>query len=345
MVSLPGSQAFTGIMHPAGYHGTGRSTGHFEGWYVKMVSADRDARLAVIPGVFLAPQADGPHEAFVQVLDGGTGRSWYVPFALQDFHAAPDRFEVRVGANVFSSEGVHLDLPEVGLHGAVTFTSRLDPWPVNLVAPGAMGPYAFVPFMECYHGVVSFGHGLAGSLTLGGRRWDLAGGRGYIEKDWGKSFPAGYLWMHSNHFSHPGTSVMASIALIPWMRGTFRGVLIGVKHQGKLYVFATYNRSRTKYIGVDDKRVRWTVVRGDRYRIDITAERSAGALLHAPIRTEMHKRVEETLNATLRVKLTAPDGVVVMEDVGEVAGLEVHGDMSTLITTGDRMGILRRPGR
>jgi len=59
----------------------------------------------------------------------------------------------------------------------------------------------------------------------------------------------------------------------------------------------------------------------------------------------MHKRVQETLNARLRVKLTAPDGVVVMEDVGEVAGLEVHGDVGKLLTTGDRMGILRRPGR
>ena len=91
--------------------------------------------------------------------------------------------------------------------------------------------------------------------------------------------------------------------------------------------------------------MRWTIRRGDGYRLDITAERSAGALLHAPIRTEMHKRVEETLNAVLRVKLTAPDGVVILEDTGSVAGLEVHGDVSQLLTTGDKMGILRRPGR
>jgi hypothetical protein len=345
MVSLPGSSTLNGLLHPAGYHGAGRDKGHFEGWYVKMVSRDRECRLAVIPGVFLAAQEDGPHEAFVQVLDGSTGRSWYIPFPLSEFEASADRFEVRVGPNTFGKDRIHLDLPEAGLFGDVALTTRLDPWPVNLASPGAMGPYAFVPFMECYHGVVSFGHGLTGSLTLGERTWDLDGGRGYIEKDWGKSFPSGYLWMHSNHFSHPNTSIMASIALIPWMRGVFRGVLIGLKHQGKFYVFATYNRSRTKYIGIDDKRIRWTVVRGDKYRLDITAERAAGALLHAPIRTEMHKRVEETLNATVRVKLTAPDGAVILDDVGEVAGLEVHGDLGTLLTTGDRMGILRRPGR
>jgi tocopherol cyclase len=309
------------------------------------VSADRDLRLAAIPGIFLAQDGDGPHEAFVQILDGATSKSWYIPYPVEDFEASADGFEVRVGPNTFDASGVHLDLPDVGLFADVSFTSHLDGWPVSWASPGAMGPYAYVPFMECFHGVVSFGHSLDGSLTLGDATWSLAGGRGYIEKDWGKAFPAGYLWMHSNHFSEPETSLMASIALIPWMRGVFRGVLIGLKHEGQLYTFATYNRSRTKYIGVDKRKVRWTVRRADGYRLDLTAERTSGALLHAPIRSEMHKRVEETLNAHIHVKLTDPQGAVLLEDVGEVGGLEVHGDVALLLTTGDRMGMLRRPGR
>lgn len=341
-LSFPGADRVTGLLNPEGYHGGNLTKGHFEGWYVKLVSADREFRLAVIPGVFLAPEEDGPHEAFVQVLDGATGRSWYVPYPLAEFSAAADQFEVRVGPNTFSSSGVHLELPEVDLFGEVSFPSPLDPWPVSPVSPGAMGPFAFIPFMECYHGVVSFGHSLAGQVTLDGTEVDLAGGKGYLEKDWGKGFPAGYLWLHSNHFDHPGTSIMASLALIPWLRGTFRGVLIGLKHRGELYTFATYNRSRTKYIGVDDKRVRWTVLRPDGYRLDLTAERTAGALLHAPIRTEMHKRVEETLNARIGVRLFAPDGSLLLDDTGEVGGLEVHGDIATLLTTGDRMKMLRR---
>lgn len=344
-LTLPGSDRMAGLLHPAGYHGGDRDGQHFEAWYVKLVSADREARLAVVPGIFHSADEDGPREAFVQLLDGASGKSWYVPYPIEEFEAAADRFDIRVGPNRFSASGVHLELPEVGLHADVTFTSRLDGWPVKATSPGAMGPFAFVPFMECNHGVVSFGHSLAGSLTFGDRTWDLADGKAFIEKDWGKSFPAGYLWMHSNHFDHPGTSIMASIALVPWLRGVFRGVLIGLKHQGQLYTFATYNRSRTKYIGVDDKRVRWTVQRGDGYRIDITAERPVGTLLHAPTRSERHKRAEETLNAELHVRLTAPDGVVVMEDTGYVAGLEVQGDLSQLLTTGDRMGILRPPKR
>ena len=77
------------VLKPAGYHGDGRSSRYFEGWYVKMVDPAQQTRLAVIPGVFLAPEEDGPHEAFVQVLDGATGRSWYVPYPMSEFAAHP----------------------------------------------------------------------------------------------------------------------------------------------------------------------------------------------------------------------------------------------------------------
>ena len=120
------------------------------------------------------------------------------------------------------------------------------------------------------------------------------------------------------------------------MRGEFRGILIGLKHRGKLYTFATYNRSRTKAISVDSDKIRWTVEGPDGLRLTITAERAEGSLLHAPIRTEMHRRVEETLNARLHVTMRDSDGNVLFEDTGEIAGLEVHGDIARLLTTRGR---------
>lgn len=56
-------------------------------------------------------------------------------------------------------------------------------------SPGIMGWYAWVPTMECYHGVVSLDHAISGKLMIEDQAHDFNGGRGYIEKDWGKSFP------------------------------------------------------------------------------------------------------------------------------------------------------------
>ena len=219
--------ALASTLRPDGYHGASQQAGFFEGWYVKLVSADRTARLAVIPGIFLGLQGeDGQHdEAFVQVLDGASGRSWYERYDAAEFHAEADRFDVTIGPNRFSSAGVHLDLPESGLRGDVQFATAFDPWPVTARSPGIMGWYAWVPVMECYHGVTSFGHDLAGSLTLDGTDLAFEGGLGYLEKDWGRAFPTGYIWMQSNHFAASGVSFVASIARIPLGPKQFRGFI------------------------------------------------------------------------------------------------------------------------
>lgn len=325
-------------MHPAGFHGDGVDGGFFEGWYVKLVSRDRQHRIAVIPGVFLAGKQPGggegsTDEAFVQVLDGTTGKSSYIRFDRDQFHANAGTFDVHVGENRFSSNGVVLNLPEAGLSGDVRFSQPLQPWPVRPWSPGIMGWYAWVPRMECYHGVVSLDHGLSGSLTRNGTPVDMTGGRGYIEKDWGKAFPSGYVWMQSNHFSRPGISLTASTALIPWLTGEFRGFIVGVWLDGALHRFTTYRQSRTTHLSIDDEHVTWSLrsVRG--MRLLLRAERRRGGLLHAPIRTQMHRRVEETLDARVHVRLTDARGRVLLEDVGEVAGLEVHGDLDRLLAT------------
>ena len=41
-----------GLRRPEAFHGSGVTSGFFEGWYVKVVSADQQQRWAVIPGIF-----------------------------------------------------------------------------------------------------------------------------------------------------------------------------------------------------------------------------------------------------------------------------------------------------
>jgi len=331
--SLPGRviDRLRTTMHPEAFHGEHERSGFFEGWYVKLVSADRVQRWALIPGVFLG--LEGGDEAFVQVLNGATGESVYVSFDRADFSASTDGFDVRVGKNRFSSTGVDLDLPEADLRGQVSFNQPLHPWPVTVRSPGIMGWYGWVPFMECYHGVVSFDHGLTGSLSHAGRELSFDGGRGYLEKDWGRAFPSGYVWMQTNHFSRPRVSLTASVALIPWLRGEFRGFIVGLWVDGVLHRFATHNGASTTALSIDDEHVRWHLRSRSGAALQITAQRRRGGLLHAPIRTQMHRRVEETLDASVAVRLLAADGSILLDDTGECAGLEVHGDLDRLLAT------------
>jgi hypothetical protein len=317
-----------GVAHPEAFHGTGKTGGFFEGWYVKLVSADLKQRWAVIPGIFRGLEST-EDTAFVQVLDGLTGRSWFHTFPISEFEAATDRFEVRVADNRFDASGIHLELPQ--LTGDLAYTANLDPWPVTFKEPGIMGWYGLVPGMECFHAVVSFGHALDGSLKVEGADVSFSNGRGYIEKDWGKAFPAGYVWMASNHIQDaPDASLIASVAIIPWLRSSFRGFIIGFKHNGRLYKWSTYNRAKEAELVIDDSHVNWKID-GPDGRLELRAERVRGGLLHAPLRTAMYQRVEETLDAKIAIRHFDTLGNLLYEGDAVCAGLEVFGDTKKLL--------------
>ncbi len=319
-------------LNPDCYHGHNKRPPFFEGWYYKLVDASEKHRYAVIPGIFVSNEPD-KHHAFVQVLDGRTGQVTYHRYPPEEFWAAEGALDLRIGPNRFRADSLSLDIeaPELTLRGAVRFHS-LAPWPVNLVSPGIMGWYAWVPGMECYHGVVSLDHEIEGDLTINGQPVGFSGGRGYTEKDWGKSFPAAWVWLQTNHFEAPGTSLTASVAIIPWHRRSFPGFILGLWHDGVLYRFATYTGARIEKLDISDESVRW-IVRDKQNRLEIEAARSEGGLLQAPTTVDMGRRITETLGAEVSVALyalKAGDARLLFRGQGRYAGLEVAGDLVQL---------------
>jgi hypothetical protein len=85
-----------------------------------------------------------------------------------------------------------------------------------------MGFTAYLPFLECNHGVASLHHTISkgrlvavreNNQVIGEVKFD--GGVGYTEKDWGVNFPSTWVWAHANLFdSTPGSSLLASIFAI-----------------------------------------------------------------------------------------------------------------------------------
>ncbi|MFZ1707104.1 MAG: tocopherol cyclase family protein [Anaerolineae bacterium] len=328
------------IWRPALYHGRGKQPPFFEGWYFKLVDAGEQHRYAVIPGVFIGREPGASH-AFVQTLEGATGRTAYHRYPFEAFQAARDEFDIRVGPNRFRADRIELDIdrPEGRMAGELRFAGGA-PWPVTLTSPGIMGPYTFAPFMECYHGVLSFDHSIAGSLSIDGAARDFTGGRGYIEKDWGQAFPKAWIWMQSNHFGEAavGACLTASVAIIPWLRGAFPGFIVGLRHGGQLYRFATYTGAVIERLDLADTHVTWhmtgrTGPRHTPHRLEIVAWRAEGGLLHSPERVVMLQRVLESLTARIDVRLLALTGGqegVIFERTGRHAGLEIVGPIQEI---------------
>ena len=315
-------------LNPGMYHGFNARPPYFEGWYYKLVSADHAHRYAVIPGIILGEDA----HAFIQILNGTTGQAAYHTFPVDDFRASDQVFEVTIGENRFSADRISLAINnEVGRAAGELRFQGGTPWPVSLLSPGIMGWYSWVPRMECYHGVLSFDHIIQGELNMDHEVVDFSGGHGYIEKDWGQSFPSAWVWFQTNHFATPSTCLTASVAMIPWMGSAFRGFIIGLRHEERLFRFATYTGAKIEKLSVREKEIHW-VVRDRKYRLEMTAHQAPGGVLLGPTKIEMGKRVTETLNASVDVRLSTLRGDVVFEENGRFAGLEVNGNLDQLLS-------------
>jgi len=323
------------VWHPDRFHFAHRlrrGGGEFEGWYFKLVDARGEQPLAVIPGVFLG---EGAH-AFVQVLDGREARAWYHRYDLADFEAAPDRLDLRIGENRFSSDGVTLAIaadatdPDAAAHGTVRF-SPWRPWPVTWASPGVMGPYGFVPFMECNHGILSVDHALEGAFEVCGRTVSYDGGRGYTEKDWGKRFPSAYVWTQSNHFDREGISLTASIARIPWLTGAFRGFLVGLLLDGELHRFTTHGGAVIESLTLSDTHLHLRIRNRD-LRLEVDTRKESGGVLRAPYEQQMIERVAEAMTSDLDLRVTRlADHRLLYEGRGRHACLEMQGDLALIL--------------
>lgn len=321
---------FKNILHPNRYHGFHASAPFFEGWYYKLVSEDERTRFVIIPGVYMAPEPENSH-CFVQVFDSQAEAVQFHRYPYEAFRASKNAFEINVGPNYFSAGRINLAIDDdIGnLNGSLSF-DNLTPWPVRLISPGAMGWFAWVPFMETYHGVVSMDHIIQGKLMFDDQSLDFSGGHGYIEKDWGKQFPSAWIWGQSNHFDRTGTSLMLSVAVVPWLWWSFAGFVIGFLYDGVIHRFATYNRSKIETLSVKDTTVD-LVVRNARHRLRIRALRAEGGLLQAPTLVEMDRRIIETLNASLEIQFEDLAGKVLYRGIGQHAGLETVGDLEHLV--------------
>lgn len=309
-------------MSPIAFQGSNRTRSYFEGWYFKLVVPDQNMAYALIPGI--SYDADGKGEAFLQVLDGVAANSRYLPYPSEEFQGATDRLDVRIGPHHFSTDGVWVDIPDLRID--VRFRN-LHPWKKRWYAPGIMGPFGFLPRMQCYHGLVSYHHELSGTITVGEVAHDVAGGVGYAEKDWGSGFPRAWVWCQSNHFTGATgpMSLMASVAHIPFGPTSFVGHLATFLYEGEVFLYTTWARSRVQceFIeGNGGSSVRLQFKNADSELV-ITGFPAPGGDLLSPVSGDgMAGKINESLQAELAVALWRK-GQLAYEGVGSWAGLEV----------------------
>ncbi len=202
--------------------------GSFYGWYFKCQAGVQT--LAVIPAVHQTGRHRTCSIQFITEND-----AWTVEFPNEAFRRTGKT--VFIGANRFGQDGVWLEVntPELRARG------RLEFGPLTPLKYDIMGPFAFVPFLECRHSVWSMRHPVRGKMRINGQDYVFRNGWGYWEGDRGRSFPKEYAWTQC---CFPGGSLMLSVADIPVAGFHFTGIISVVWWKGKEYRLATYLGAR-----------------------------------------------------------------------------------------------------
>ena len=311
------------------FQGNRKTKNYFEGWYFKMVSANGASILSVIPGISISKNGEEQH-AFIQVIDGKTAQTRYFSFPAEDFSYSEDRFAVSIGENFFCRDSLVLNIinDSIRLTGTL-YLSNQTTLTKNGKRKNIMGWYRRMPFMQCYHGVVSLDHSVNGTLNYNGNILEFKDGDGYIEKDWGRSMPEAWIWMQTNSFNSPGSSFMLSVAKVPWMGHAFTGFLGFFHHDSITTRFGTYSKAKLNIDQLSSDTLN-IVIKDKKYHYYITAVHKNSGLLKAPVNGAMDRRIAESVDAVVFLTVTNRNGEVIFEDRSNYAGLEIVGDTKLL---------------
>lgn len=205
---------------------------YFRGWYFKLQSPERT--LALIPAEHRSGRCDS---CSLQII-GESGVVGAV-FPGDAFRLYRDRFGVDLLGSRFDESGIRLGLrtDRISAEGEIRF-GRFTPIKYDI-----MGPFRFLPLMECRHSVISMRHRVDGELIVNGDSYQFSNAVGYIEGDRGRSFPRKYIWTQC---CFEDGSLMLSAAEIPIGRFRFIGVIGIVWLHGREYRLASYLGARAE---------------------------------------------------------------------------------------------------
>ena len=308
------------LFNPGVFQGSLKRRHYFEGWYFKHVTGKSDHTFTIIPGISLA---ESDSHAFIQIMKGYTGDTVYIKYPLSGFKWDKRKLWLKIGSSVFTDHGITLDIDSdnTKVSGQINYANVIK-YPGSLFSPGIMGWYTFVPFMECYHGIVSVNHDLDGKVEIDGFTVDLAGGKGYIEKDWGISFPEAWVWIQSNNFGEHDTSFSLSIAKIPWLGSFFIGFISFLYYGKKFYLFSTYNKSSVVKMEISDDSLE-IVVRNRDNILRISVIRRSFGELRAPVSGSMSRTIKESVDSQVILELSDKNNNILYKGTGRNVGLEV----------------------
>lgn len=199
---------------------------YFCGWYFKFQSNTQT--LAVIPAFHRSKEGLSASIQFIT-----DHNAWNIPFSYHQFFQDKNKFQIALGNNHFSKDGIKLSLhtTDYSIEGSLLFGA------FSPIRYDIMGPFQYIPFLQCRHSILSMKHSVTGNICINGVDYSFSNANGYLEGDRGYSFPKEYAWTQC---FFEGGSLVLCVADIPFGLFSFTGMIGIIHYHGREYRLATY---------------------------------------------------------------------------------------------------------
>lgn len=297
---------------------------YFEGWYFRQTNQD-GVSISFIPGI--SYNKDNPH-CFIQCIVHQQDKvvAHYFRYPIESFQYDKDNLAVTIDRSIFEGHQVTVDLEdEDTIIKGTLYLGVHDPIVQSNICPNIMGPLSYIPNLECNHDIISMGHHISGEIDYNGDIIDMTDGNGYLEKDWGKSFPRKYSWFQSNFFKESSVKMIGAIADVPVGPIEIRGFFCVLTIDNKEYRFTTYKGSRLKIVRSTEESLDM-IMYNKKEKLYIKCEMSTNQELVAPNKNGMDYTIKEGLGGKIHIRLKDRKGNLIYKGTGENAGLELSAE-------------------
>lgn len=261
----------------------------FGGWYYR-IQSDNDT-LAIIPAYH-----KNKSKQFCSIQIITKDKSWNVSFSYNEL--IQEKQQMKIGSNAFGETELHLDIKSKNLNAV----GNLNFGPLTPIKYDIMGPFRYVPFMECRHIIKSMKHTVNGNLRLNQKTYNFQNALGYIEGDRGRSFPNHYAW---SQCFFPQGSLILSVADIPFCLFRFTGVIAVVMWQGREYRLATYLGAKVTHIKSGE-----LIIKQGNWTLSAKLLEQSGKPLFAPVDGDMVRTIHEHVVCRAAYKFQINDKTV-----------------------------------
>jgi hypothetical protein len=271
------------------FHYLGASHPSFEGFYCKVAKAD-GTTIVIICGFARTREKS---YAFVQVGSHFCETKYY-EYPIESLNINEAGFSFSIQQHLISMQGISIIEKDCEIN--LTF-ENFTAWKRTRLRPSIMGALTYVPFVECKHDIVAPHFNASGSIKIEQQALYFNSDAGYIDRNWGKSFPKKYCWGHLSGFSDDSISIQ-------FAKGSPRWFFLKIPvHIGFLYIngeittFKSWRGAQIKIKNTDDFLVR---LKNVKYEVQLRFTKDK------------------------KLQLKAPDEGNIEEDILEYAGNPTH---------------------